>query len=304
MGLMKGKKSMEKMFNNQVTYKDIRSRQQADLKSKLTRNMIYRKFSTPFTYLFVKMGISAPSVSIINILPVLIGYYLLSLGTYYSIIFGILFFILFKVLDCSDGEVARIQNPKAMEGKYRNMEGAYFDAVVEMIYPVCLGMGFGIGLYRLYNNELYLILGVLLSILLVLEFGLIAQAKAYFRRGMIDRRIKITKSDKEYQNEFGKTISDNKSFAAQNLFIKIFGIYPYQGWLYLGEFVLPIALLLSGAGSYIEAYLTKIVPYGFAEFGLISLYLILTTFAKLVWTILFIYNMKEKKDITEFLNKI
>ena len=55
---------MEKADN--ITYKAIRAKQAADLKSKSIRYMVYRRFSTPFTYAFVKLGMSPASVSILN----------------------------------------------------------------------------------------------------------------------------------------------------------------------------------------------------------------------------------------------
>ena len=293
-----------KQASSPITYREMKKMQQSDLKSSLTRNMVYRKFSTPFTYFFVKLNISAPAVSIINFFPLLAGYYFLSAGKIYSMVLGLLFFVLYKTLDCSDGEVARIQNPKAMDGRHRNMEGAYFDAVVHLISPVCLGMGLGIGLYHYYNNEAYFALGVLLSIMLAFEFGLTELAKAYFRRGMIDRKIKAIKSDKEYQNELSKKMEDSKSFANQNLFAKIFGVYPFQGWVYLVEFLLPISIFLVLIEPYATPAISKITGLTFGSFGLFSLYLAIAAGVKLIWAVSFIYRMKERKYISKLLNEI
>ena len=163
--------------SNKITYKQVKEKQTEDLKSKTSRYMVYRKFSTPFTYLFVKLGISPATVSIINFIPPLIGFYLLSLGNYISIIIGLLFFALFKVLDCADGEVARIQNPNVMDEKYKNIEGPFLDGVAHYIYPICLGIGLGIGAFRLYSNEIYLLLGVILTLLFIQEVALVELLK-------------------------------------------------------------------------------------------------------------------------------
>ena len=295
---------MEEQERKKITFKDIKAKQQEDLKSRKIRNFIYRKFSTPFTYLFFRLNVPSPAVSILNFFPLLIGYYLMSIGTGYSMIFGLLFFVLYKIWDCSDGELARIQNPRTMEGQFRNMEGAYFDSVAHLFYPVCIGMGFGIGLYRMYNSSLYFILGVALSILFVLEYGMMEFAKSYFRRGLIDRKIKVVVSDKEYQNEFVKILDAGYSPLKRNILEKLFGIYPFQGLFYLGEFVLPISIALILLEPYANAYLAPFISLKNYNAGLLPLYLILVVFVKSIWTVSFVYRMYKRKYITRYLDDV
>ena len=284
-----------------ITYKELKEGQKHDIEARLIVNIIYRKFSTPFTFAFIRLRFSPEAVSILSYLPLLVGFYLLSLGTYAAMIAGLLFFMLFKILDCCDGEVARISNPNTMQSKM-NMEGAYFDSVGHLIYPVCLGVGLGIGLFRFYNNQIYLVLGALLSILFALEYGLSQFAKFYLRRGVLNRNIKLGMTDKKLQQELGKRMNKNMSLAKKNIFVRLFSIYPVQGLFYVGEFIYPIAIILILIEVYANDYLKNIVLL--QGIGLLMSYIWLLAFAKTIWIVNFIHRMKKKKYISALLQDL
>lgn len=271
--------------SGKITYKQVKEKQAEDIKSKTSRYMIYRKFSTPLTYLFVKLGISPAAISIINFVTPLMGFYLLSLGNYISIIIGLLSFALFKVLDCSDGEVARIQNPNAMDEKHKNIEGPFLDGVAHYIYPVCLGMGLGIGAFKLYSNEIYLLLGVVLTILFIQEVALIELLKSYYRKAIIGRKIKT--SDKEALQKMMYKMHNGKTWEKQNFFAKIFSMHPFQGLLYTTEFIIPILIAL--------VILESATMPGFS---IIAVYLVIIAVQKIIHFVSFIWKIKNTVFIT------
>jgi len=284
----------------EVTYKEIRAKQKRDISIYYN---IYRKLSTPLTYVFVKLGISPSAVSILSFFPCLIGYFFLSAGTYAFIVIGLLFFILYKVLDCSDGEVARIQNPKAMDPLHKITEGPYFDAVAHFIEPICLGAGLGIGLFYLYNSRMYITLGILFAILFTLEYALKELVRSYFRRGIIERKIRLNKELKYVQKQLMDRISEGHSWSEQNIFLKLFGIYP-PGLIYSREFIVPILILL----VIIEYSLTRFtdfpqILYG-QTIGILSVYLFIVGFVKLIKVVRFISKLKKNKYITNLLNEL
>ena len=277
--------------SNKISYKQVKEKQTEDLKLKTSRYIIYRKFSTPFTYLFVKLGISPAAVSIINFMPPLIGFYLLSLGSYISIIIGLLFFALFKVLDCSDGEVARIQNPKVMDEKHKNIEGPFLDGVAHYIYPICLGMGLGIGTFKLYSNEIYLLLGVILALLFTQEVALIDLLKSSYMKAVIGRKIKA--SDKETLQKMMHEMHNGKTWEKQNLFAKLLSMYPFQGLLYTTEFIIPVLIAL--------AILESVILH---EAGIIAIYLVIVAIQKLVHFLSFIWKIKKMAFITKVIERL
>ena len=289
---------MEKAGN--ITYKDIRARQAADLKSKSIRYMVYRRFSTPFTYAFVKLGMSPASVSILNFFAPLIGFYFLIMGSYASMITGLFFFMMFKVLDCCDGEVARIQNPKAMDPMHRKLEGVYFDGISNYIYSVFLGMGLGIGLSEMYGSRLFVSLGVILTIFLTLEIAFIDVMKSYFRRGIIERKLnKIT--DKHAVGKLIERIS-NGSQQQGNLLKKLFGVYPSPGLFYSTEFFAPMLIAVALAEyALINNFNIEIVLY---QFGLLALYIFLVTAVRAMNVSIFVYKMKKHEYMTNLLEEL
>lgn len=272
--------------SNKITYKQVKKKQTEDLKSKTSRYMIYRKFSTPFTYTFVKLGISPSTVSILNFIPPLIGFYLLSLGNYISIIIGLLFFAVFKVLDCADGEVARIQNPNVMDEKHKSIEGPFLDGVAHYIYPITLGMGLGIGAFRLYSNEIYLLLGVILTLLFIQEVALIELLKSYYRKAIIGRKIRLP--DKETLQKIVFHMHNGKTWEKQNFFAKLFSMHPFQGLLYTTEFIIPILTVLA-------IFESVIIP----EFSIIAIYLVIIAIQKLIYFFSFIWKIKKMRFITK-----
>lgn len=274
-----------------ITYKEIMAKQKYDLKAGISRNMIYRNFSTPFTYLFVKLGISPATVSIINFVPPIMGFYLLSLGNYVSIIIGLLFFALFKILDCSDGEIARIRNPDVMDEKHKNIEGPFLDAVAHYIYPICLGMGLGIGTFRLYNNEIYLLLGVILTLLFVQEVALMELLKSYYRKAIIGRKIKA--SDKETLQKVMNEMYNGKTWEKQNFFAKFFSMYPFQGLFYTTEFIIPVLIVL----TIIESTTALTI-------SIITIYLIIITMQKFIYFFSFISKIKNRMFITKIIQRM
>ena len=277
--------------SNKISYKQVKEKQTEDLKLKTSRYIIYRKFSTPFTYLFVKLGISPAAVSIINFIPPLVGFYLLSLGSYISILIGLAFFALFKVLDCADGEVARIQNPNVMDEKHKNIEGPFLDGVAHYIYPICLGMGLGIGTFKLYSNEIYLLLGVILTLLFIQEVALIELLKSYYRKAIIGRKIKAL--DKETLQKMMHEMHNGKTWGKQNFFAKLFSMYPFQGLLYTTEFIIPMLIVL------------VILEWAIMlEISIVTIYLVIIIVQKLVHFLNFIWKVKKKRFITKVIERM
>ena len=297
------------MHLKKITYEEVKLRQQTDIKRKRddwhwTKDLynFYRNFSTPFTYMFVRLGISSSAVSILNFFPNIVGFFFLSMGTYTSIIIGLLYFILFKTLDCSDGEVARIQNSELANPQKKITEGSYFDSVGHFIEPICLAMGLGIGLFHLYSEEIYLILGVILAVILTLEFALNELVRSYFRRGIIERKIELKEDLKFVQKQLMEKIG-GKPWSGQNIFLKTLGIYP-QGLVYSREFFDPILIFLAIVEYILHNYIGFApVLYGYS-WGILPAYAVIVGIVKLIKISRFILKLKKREYITGFLNEL
>jgi len=226
-----------------ATYKEIKAKQKEDLKSGTSKYFLYRKVSNPFTYLFVRLNVSPCMVSIISIFPLLIGFCFLYFGTYLSILIGLLFIMLSRVLDMSDGEVARFTNPKAMDLMHKNIEGYYFDVFVSHIFNICLTIGFGIGLFHLYNHKIFIMVGALFALVFTTEVAQTALMLAHLNKGVIDRRLNNNLSNKKIQKELIKERYRGSSWHEQNIFMRLFGILPFQGLMYSRDLIVFILFL-------------------------------------------------------------
>src|SRR3989344_6063366 len=151
-----------------ISYREVKRRQLEDFRTYPTGNLynIYRHFSTPFTYLSLRRGITPNQITIVYFFCCILGGIFLAFGTYLSMLIGAFFFIIFKVLDDSDGEVARIQ-------KSHSIEGVYLDRIGHYIYSLSLGMGLAVGIYGLYGNFPYLIIGLIFTFAIIIEHSTI-----------------------------------------------------------------------------------------------------------------------------------
>ena len=91
--------------------------------------------------------------------------------------------MLFDLFDASDGDLARIK-------KEQSMEGLFFDEISHFVEAICFGFGIGIGMHKLYQNDIYLLLGFIAAIALILEHSIGSIIKSVLRAGIIDSKIK------------------------------------------------------------------------------------------------------------------
>jgi len=113
-------------------------------KEKRKRSSIWaRIFSRPmsfvFTYIFINLGVSANVVSVISIIDALIACFLIMMGGEATFI-GIVLFVFWHVLDCVDGNIARVK-------KESSYGGAFLDAVSGYIAPAFIFLSVGVAAY-------------------------------------------------------------------------------------------------------------------------------------------------------------
>lgn len=291
------------MNTKKITFKEVKLRQRRDLNSGVSKYYVYRHFSVPFTWIFVNLGISPNTITLSSFILCLIGFYFLSLGSYVYMILGFIFLIFFKIMDMADGEVARIQGSSSMEG-------VYFDRVSHYIFSICMGLGLGFGLYRLYQNDVYIIIGFAFASVFIVENAILDLLKLSVRQGVINNKIliqKLIKSDKKnidecLQQKTAENINEGKSWQKSNILSKITAVYPFQGVIYTDTFTIPIFILIAIVESIshlfgflvISGYIIRIVP----------LYMIIVSISKIIWIICFILNMKKKGYITRIIKSV
>ena len=115
---------------------------------------IWRTFSPYFTYLAIKIDLSANQVTFIGFLLKIIGETFFIIGGFKYWFVGAVFFLIGGILDYSDGEVARFN-------KKESKEGGFLDCILSSALPnAFLFIFVPLGLYRELDNIIPLILGL------------------------------------------------------------------------------------------------------------------------------------------------
>jgi len=289
------------MSKIKLSYREVKEYQKQDIKKNISGYYLYRHFSTPFTWFFVNIGVSPNLITLSSFVLCLVGFFFLLQGTYLFFVVGLSFFILFKVLDMSDGETARLQNTTSVEG-------VYFDRISHYLYSFCLGLGIGFGLNKIYNNDFYIFFGVLFALAFILENAIIDLVKSLLVESAVKKKISA-KHSLHYDNKdmdgslfqkFLENLNDGKSWEKSNTFSKIVGVYPNQGLVYSDTFTAPILLVLALIESALSfsIYAPKILGY---SVGLVLLYVVMSSISKMIWVAFIILKIEVNRSITKTL---
>ncbi len=136
---------ISKRKQGNVSASDIRrsyssEKARSDLVAQLWLYLVLRPVSFRLTPIFINLGISANTATVLGLIPLLCGLVLILLGATspLNFIVGAFLVNIWYLCDCIDGNIARFQ------GQVSNF-GALFDWMIGMFYhvflPVCLGLG-------------------------------------------------------------------------------------------------------------------------------------------------------------------
>lgn len=155
--------------DDKITIKKIREKtgknKRMDWYQKKLRNI-----SPYFTWFFLHAGISADQVTLLSILPVIFGSFLLLFKNPLYWILGWVIMQLYCIIDCADGEVARYKNNST---KFGLVVDEFLHPVVNVIVLIFVMFG----LFFMYKSFYVFIFGVsaivfiLLNRLLKLSFS-------------------------------------------------------------------------------------------------------------------------------------
>ena len=121
-----------------------------------------RRFSYLVTWICLRLNISANAVSVISAIDALAGCALLCIDNYVCMLIGVVLINFWIVLDCVDGNIARVL-------KKDSRSGEFFDAVSG--YVVCAFAFFSVGVAAYHTSDwwgkyqyLFILMGALASI--------------------------------------------------------------------------------------------------------------------------------------------
>lgn len=115
-------------------------------KSSLWVKLIVRKLSFVFTYLFINIRCSAWGASIISVLVATVGSFCFAIDNSLFRIIGVILIELWLVLDCVDGNIARVKKTSSEMGEFIDALSGYY--VTGFVY-------FFVGIAAAYTTKLF-----------------------------------------------------------------------------------------------------------------------------------------------------
>lgn len=153
------------------TYKEIKNSltKKKNSRSSLWVRLWVRKVSFPVTYLFINTGWTANMVSILSWFVILFASILLCFNNYICMLIGVILVNFWLILDCVDGNIARVK-------KNKTFMGDFFDAVAGYGPYTFTTIGLSIAAY----HKTFLIPSTY-RIMLIVIGGIAALANCYTR---------------------------------------------------------------------------------------------------------------------------
>lgn len=115
-------------------------------KSSFWVKLIVRRVSFIFTYLFINVGFSAWGVSVFSIVIAIAGAMLLSINSEIWRLVGVILIHFWLILDCVDGNVARVKKSSSVMGEFIDAQSGYF--ISGFVY-------LAIGIAAYFTSELF-----------------------------------------------------------------------------------------------------------------------------------------------------
>lgn len=151
------------MKRDEINLKQIKKDRYEKNKTLPIEFLPFSKISPYLTYIFLRFLPFTPNqVSFIWGFIGLFGTFVMSIGGYWNLLIGILLYHFAVLLDYIDGELARYLNKKTIGGPY-------LDYVFSWVIRSMLMLGLGIGLYNHFGNVIYFYLGILTSMVLLID---------------------------------------------------------------------------------------------------------------------------------------
>jgi len=193
-----------------------------------------RKLSFYVTWLCLRIGLTANQVTLISLILGMLGCFFMILGDRESTIIGAILINLWAILDCVDGNIARVL-------KKTNKMGWFFDSISGFILNSILLFSIAIGIY-FESDNLILGMGEYFDIadnqkisILILFIGCLGSISAMYYALIIET----------YQTVFSKNLFEKNNNNSNSILNKLINIARYLTGFGFIEPIILIASLLN-----------------------------------------------------------
>lgn len=157
-------------------------------------------FYRPLAFLLVKLvyptKITPNHLTLIAIALGVTGGYFYSRGTDISCFYGAIFYLLFNVFDCSDGQLARLK-------KNGTPSGRLIDGIADYIAAVAIYSGIAIGYTNMPGQPSHMIVLLAVSgISIIIQEALVDYFRTRFLDFVLERKSTFNEGIDEYKNEY------------------------------------------------------------------------------------------------------
>jgi phosphatidylglycerophosphate synthase len=158
--------------------------------------VLYRPLAFLLVISVYNTKIKPDHLTIAAIVMGLFGGLFYSLGSHSGCVFGVLFYLLFNIFDCSDGQLARLKRNGTSVGRL-------LDGIADYIAAIAIYTGIAIG----YSNKtgqpsLMLLLLSLAGISIIIQESLVDYFRTRFLDIVLKRKNTFTEGIAEYENEY------------------------------------------------------------------------------------------------------
>lgn len=185
---------------------------------------VNRRISRPLSRLFMKLGFSPNTITLLSMVLGLMGAACLSMGSYRSGVLGALLFQFAVIVDCCDGEVARLTFAESRLGQE-------LDLVSDNIVHMAVFAGIAWGTYEqspVHAGYLPLLLGVIAVVSTGFSLWCVNTVKSLKANALNWRRLR--QADRT-RFEFILQRVANRDFSIVVLAFACFGVLPWFLWL-------------------------------------------------------------------------
>ncbi len=174
-------------------------------------------FYRPLAFLVVKLvyntRITPDNLTLFAIMSGLTGGALYAFGTQTTTILGALFFALFIIFDCSDGQLARLK-------KNGTPIGRILDGIADYIVVISIYAGIAIGYTRQEGQPSYMLgLLILSGVCVIIHHMLVDFFRTRFLT-IVGKRKNILEEDlSEYRNEYNKLKGSKSRWIERNIIL-------------------------------------------------------------------------------------
>ncbi len=239
------------------TYKEIKASltKKKNSRSSLWVQLWVRKASFPVTYLFINSGWTANMVSVLSWVVIFVAAVLLSINNFWTMLAGVILTNFWLVLDCVDGNIARVK-------KVKTFMGDFYDAVAGYGPFSFTTVGLGMAAYHtsFIIPEKYRYLFILV--------GAVGAVANVYMRLVHQKYLNCYFAGKKILGELDeitlKDTEDKKSFAyIREQIDKNFGVAGlFMPWLFVALFTKTFDIMLvCYTGYYVLSFLAICVLY-------------------------------------------